>query len=125
MIQRVFTRAVLSQREVDDKENLTQALVSQNRLLRGQVEELRQRLSNITHSKLDLEGQLGRVKTDLDGLKSNTSRLEGEKKGLEKVLEVKAEVESENKLAGSVLKKAIGLKKKKKKKAGSSKLQRI
>ena len=94
-------------------------------MLRGQVEELRQRLSNITHSKLDLEGQLGRVKTDLDGLKSNTSRLEGEKKGLEKVLEVKAEVESENKLAGSVLKKAIGLKKKKKKKAGSSKLQRI
>ena len=90
---------------------------------------MHRRLNNVTHSKLDLEGQLGKVKTDLDGLKSNTSRskkphhdsangnvtyaqfsdyrLEGEKKGLEKVLEVKAEVETENKLAGTVLEKAM------------------
>ncbi len=32
------------------------------------------RLDNVTHSKLDLKGQLGKIKTDLDRLKSNTSR---------------------------------------------------
>lgn len=110
-----FVSFFLLQKEVDDKANLTAALSGQNRELRTQLKELHQRLDNVTNSKIYLEGQLGKVKTDLDGLKSNTSRLEGEKKGLEKVLEVKKEEDDEDKIAGHVLKKAISLQKQKKK----------
>jgi len=104
--------------------------------LKTKLEELRERLNNVTSSKLDLEGQLGKVKIDLDGLKSNTSRfenkdndlnywhklrLEGEKKGLEKVLEVKTEVDADGEEEDEsgkkeILKEVIGLKLKKKKK---------
>ncbi len=55
---------------------MTHELVSQNALLRDEVSDLHSRLNNVTHSKMFLEGQLGKVKTDLDGLKSNTSRWE-------------------------------------------------
>lgn len=83
------------QQLVDNKDNMTRFLISQNAFLRGELEKLDWQLNNVTSSKLDLEGQLGKVKTDLDGLKSNTSRLEGEKKGLEKVLEVKGVVDDD------------------------------
>ena len=62
------------------------SLLEENSYLKGQLEALTQRLHNVTSTKDSLEGQLGKVKTDLDVLKLNTSRMEGEKEGLEKVL---------------------------------------
>ena len=71
-------------RDSTSKLELAKTLIAQNAYLK-------QELERVTDAKVRLEGEVQRVKSDLDGLKSNTSRLEGEKKGLEKVLESKVE----------------------------------
>lgn len=73
------------------KDNATKQLVDRNLLLRKGIQDLRDLLNNSTAQKLILEEELGKVKLKMDGLRSNTSRLEGEKQGLEKVLQVRGE----------------------------------
>lgn len=77
------------------KDNLTTLLQANNTELAKQVELLSHNLNNVTYDKQTLESQLGQVKQDFDGLKSNTSRLEGEKKGLEQVLKVKTTLDDD------------------------------
>jgi phage regulator Rha-like protein len=59
---------------LDAKDNLTSTLLEQNAALKKQVAEMSQQLHNLTSTKINLEGQLGKVKIDLDGLKMNTTR---------------------------------------------------
>ena len=47
-------------------------------------------LTNVTMHKEHLENELGQVKEDIVAMKTNTSLLEGEKKGLEKVLKIQS-----------------------------------
>jgi len=77
------------QSERTEKDNLTLELKTENLNLTKRVMELTRLVDNLTLVKSDLESKLGSVISDVDTLKSNTNRLEGEKKGLEKVLVVK------------------------------------
>jgi len=77
------------QSERTEKDNLTLELKTENLNLTKRVMELTRLVDNLTLVKSDLENKLGSVMSDVDTLKSNTNKLEGEKKGLEKVLVVK------------------------------------
>jgi len=72
-----------------EKDNMTLKLKAENLNLSSRVLELTQLVDNLTMAKSDLEGRLDSVLNHVDTLKTNTNRLEGEKKGLEKVLVVK------------------------------------
>ena len=78
---------------ITSKEEQINQLIKENQRLNDQIGKLNSSLSNITDDKQVLQNQLGHIQKDMDGLKSNTSRLMGENQGLEKVLNVKAELE--------------------------------
>jgi hypothetical protein len=81
-------RSTLSTRE----QSITQ-LNSENEKLKSQVRELNSSLNNVNGDKQVLQNKLGVIQVDMDGLKSNTSRLLVENAGLEKVLNVKEKLE--------------------------------
>ena len=62
---------------------------TENLLLEARTLELAKQLENATSARAELEARLNETKSEVASLKSNTNRLEGEKKGLEKVLVVK------------------------------------
>ena len=65
----------------------------ENKDLKDQIRKLNVSLDNVNGDNQNLQSKLGIIQHDMDGLKSNTSRLLGENAGLEKVLNVKAEFE--------------------------------
>ena len=76
-----------------NQKNETTQLQLENTKLKSQIMELQMRLSNLSGDKIVLQNQLGVIQQDMDGLKSNTSRLLGEKEGLQQVLKAKTKLE--------------------------------
>ena len=74
------------------EEFVTQLQLENNRL-KDKVLKLNLSLSNVNGDNRVLQNQLGVIQQDVDGLKSNTTRLLGENAGLEKVLHAKKELE--------------------------------
>ena len=86
---------IKAERELLQERNLKAVLLANNTGLLRQLKIINQRLVIALRDKKALKGQLGTIKHDVDGLKSNTSRLEGEKRGLQEVLKVKTKLEEE------------------------------
>ena len=75
------------------QEDAMNKLRDENNELREKIRKLNVSLDNVNGDNQNLQSKLGIIQQDMDGLKSNTSRLLGENAGLEKVLNVKAELE--------------------------------
>merc|ERR1712018_563630 len=58
----------------------------ENKDLKDQISKLNVSLDNVNGDNQNLQSKLGIIQHDMDGLKSNTTRLLGENAGLEKVL---------------------------------------
>jgi len=79
--------------DLSTQEDAMNKLRGENNELKEQIRKLNVSLDNVNGDNQNLQSKLGIIQQDMDGLKSNTSRLLGENAGLEKVLNVKAELE--------------------------------
>ena len=79
--------------DLSTQEDAMKKLRDENNELREKIRKLNVSLDNVNGDNQNLQSKLGIIQQDMDGLKSNTSRLLGENAGLEKVLNVKAELE--------------------------------
>ena len=85
--------ARIMKKDLSTREESLSQLKLENKELKNQIMKLNSSLTHVNGDKIVLEDKLGTIQQDMDGLKSNTSRLLGENAGLEKVLNVKAELE--------------------------------